>query len=552
MNCTATDCATCRNTEGCGWNGMACGISGNDFQEQCSTHHAGAMVTPTPPMDNNTAGMARLGSAGYVDPYFGMQNIPNDAITYGKYQKRFDIHMSGTNMQSCLPTLQYGDAVVLSNGDLNATLTGNDVNFIMGRRTTLLLRPPPGSDRLGDIRYGDSVVLTTTITESNSCGVYGCGVGSVINGQFFIGQGGTTGGTPFILDSPNGLTGGIVYGAAITLSARVSPQSTVLNNGQSLSPTESLESSNGRYQFVYESTGYVSVYNTDERQIWTSGKSHTPSKLKFKNGALVAYDVNGLPRWQQRVNGRGPYTLEVTDTGSVRILGKGIVLWATPADPQPDPPSENTVLSGSLIKNKLVFTSRVGTNFRFDTNPGKRCDVASVSKLCGDDCPGFLYSRDDATWQPLTSNKTDYRYADTLQQVWMKNVQINLGDASCPSGEAEMISDYGSPVGNLVKGKADQCAPPKSSTVLPAAYTAAAKRIKDAESELSDVIGKTQPVLTELRETRNKKKDPTADQQAADWVIVNREYKSRSYVWIFSAGVFVLVAIVIARQLKKN
>lgn len=515
-------------------------------------NHAGAIVTPAPPTDNDMNGMARLGSAGYIDPYFGMQSIHTDAIRYGDTNTRYDVRMSGTNMQSCTPTIQYGDAVVLSNGILDATLRGEIVEFKERGNRTFLLRPPPGSDRLGDIRYGDSVILTTTITESNSCGVYGCGVGSVVNGKFRMGQGGSIGGTPIILESPNGLTGGIVYGSSITLSAKVIPPNTVLNNGRSLKPTQSIESSNGRYQFVYESTGYVSVYCTDERQIWTTGKPHTPSRLKFANGALVAIDVNGIPRWQQRVRGRGPYTFEITNKGSVQILGKNSVLWASPIDPQPEQPADNDVLAGRVINRSLVFTSGVGTNFRFDTKPSKRCNLESVRKLCGDDCPGFIYSREDATWQPLTTNKSDYRYADTLQQVWMKDVHVNLGDTSCPSGKAKMISDYGKSVGKLIMGKTDQCAPPKGSIALPAAYEAAETNIKNAENVLTEVIGKTQPVLSELRETINKKKDPTTDQQVADWVVLNREYKSHSYVWILATGLFVVVAIVIARQLKKN
>jgi len=555
MACIATDCATCRGTNGCGWSGTKCGPVGDGFQQPCASAHAGALVAPAPPLRDDPDGMARLGSVGYVDPYRGLQRVPAEAVTYGKYlQGGYETYMTGTKMQSCRPTLHYEHGVVLSAGGV-AALRQKDgtVVFRTGSATPFLLRPPPGADRTaGELRYGDSVVLTTSMTASNSCGVYGCEVGRVVDGRFEVGPGGAAGGTPLTLEPPpgEGYEGAIPYGAPVFLSARLAPTGQVLRVGDALRPTEALESPSGMYRLVYNDDGTLGVYSTDQRTIWTTGEPHTPGRLKLTDGALVAYTKQGVPAWNIQVHGRGPYTLQTTDAGRVELRGHTSVLWASPADPQPGIPPDAPRLLGRLAQGKLVFGSRDGTRFTLDTRPGKRCDVDTVAKLCGDKCPGFLYSEGDATWQPLTADAGDYRSADTLQHVVLKAASTKLSDGSCPAGDATVIDEFGTPMGDLSMEGSSQCGPPKATNALPQAYAESASAAARATATLTEVVSQTRPKLKALRAATKEKVNPTVAQQALDWQVVNSEYKSHAVLWGLLAAVGVVLAVMVARRVK--
>ena len=549
MACTATNCATCTSTNGCGWNGTTCGTAGANFNAACSSAYAGSLLTPSPQL-LDAPGMATLGTAGYVDPYLGLRAVPASAVKYGEYNKKVYLtQLSGSNMQSCVPNLRYGDGVLLKSGITAATASSGVVTFGLGG-TTFLLRPPPGGDRTGDVRFGDSVVLTTTITATNTCGVYGCSVGNVVNGVFQVGSGGTVGGAQLKLSSPTSATGPIPYGAPLLISARVALPSKQLSVNQSLYPTRSLPSPSGRYMLVYGTDGDVGVYCTDQRKIWASGVLHAPKRLTMSNGALVAYNSAGLPAWSQQVYGSGPYSLLVTDSGSAQILGGTTVLWSSPADTQPGLVATNPVLQGALRDSQLQFGTGTGSTFTLDAYPRKHCDfnAAAVSALCGDDCGGLIYSQSDSTWQPLTRNAGDYVKASTTQMVVLKKVLVNLKDDSCPTGEAKIVDDYGTPTGTMNFGGKDQCMPLQASTVLPTAFARADATAVAAEAELTNTIAKTAPLLSEIANAREKPEDPTAIQQAKDWVVVNREYKSRSYVWFLAAGALLIVAAVLARR----
>lgn len=527
MACTAKECGACRGTKGCGWNGSVCGPAGDGYRASCA--HQGGLVTPAPKNDSGV--MARLGEVGYVDLHEGLKRVPASAVTYGAYE-RYDTQMTGTKMRSCRPTLKYGDSVVVLAGDKAAARQRDGRVLFQASATTFLLRPPVGVDREGEIRYGDSVVLATSITAANACGVYGCEVGKVVNGLLEVGPGGETGGTALTLEAPEGYGGAIYYGGPVVLSAKLAPPGKVMEVGQWLNPKGVLESPSGRYRLVYNADGTVGVYGTDQRVMWASGTPHRPGRLVLTDGALVAETVVGHPAWDVRVHGRGPYTLRVTDKGSAQIRGAGGVLWSTPEDPQPVVVEARVF--GRLVHGRMVFGGRTGTRFVLDTRPGKKCDVGEVEKLCGPKCAGFLYSENDATWQPLSNQKEDYRKADTMQQVMLKAANVKLGGL-CPSGAAEVVEEYGTPHGVVTK-----CGPMKT-PVLPKAYEAVEEEAKRARVVLKGAVGETKPKLKELA-ALSREKDPTAAAQAADWLVVNGEFKSRAVVWGVVVGLLALGA----------
>jgi hypothetical protein len=519
----------------------------------CSTAKAGALVTPAPPMRDDPAGMARLGTVGYVDPYAGLQRVPADAVSYAftGRSKGYMTYMTGTNMQSCRPFLRYNDMVTLGAGNKAARLQKDGTVLFEATATSFALRPPPGSDRMtGQLRYGDSVVLTQTITASDvSCGVYGCGVGKVVRGRFEVGPGGQLGGTPLTLEAPPGYESGpIRYGAPVLLSARLPPSGQVLTVGQSLRPRRALESPSKTYRLVYNRDGTAGVYSSDQRTIWVTGTPHRAGRLGLTSTGLVAYSNRGIPQWNVQTQGRGPHTLEVTDAGSVQLRGATGVLWESPKDPEPGITPEAPRVLGQVVNGRLVFGSREGTRFSLDTRPGARCNLVDVAKQCGATCPGLLFSQADQTWQPLSSEAGDYRMADTQQFVVPKTAFVDLQDGSCPSGAADVVTDFGTPTGVLQRGGKRQCGPPTGAQALPRAYAAANDAATAAEASLTEAVEKTTPKLKELRGAVRAKPDPTPAAQAEDWSVVNAQFKSQAILWSVIAGVGVLVAIMLARR----
>jgi hypothetical protein len=530
-----------------------CGAAGGAYKEMCTTAKAGALVSPSPPMRDDGRRMAQLGMVGYVDPYAGLLTVPTEAVTYefNERSKGYYTQMTGTKMQSCRPALKYDAMVALISSDKVARVQGDGTVVFQTVATMFALRPPPGSDRLtGELRYGDSVVFTQTITASDSnCGVYGCGVGRITSGKFEVGPGGIQGGTPITLEAPPGFgPGTIVYGAPVVLSARVSPPGGVLSVNQKLTRTQSLESPSQRYRLVYNADGTAGVYCNDGRTIWVNGTTHNAGELKLTDTALVAYNQRGHPKWTIPANGIGPFTLVVTDAGSIQLVGRTAVAWESPKDPQPGLPAEKPRVIGRLVNNRLTFGSVEGSRFTLDTVPGKRCDLIEVAKQCGARCPGMLYSEADQTWQPLTANAADYRQATTQQYVALKTVSVELDDGSCPNGGVDIVTDFGTPTGLLAKGGKDQCGPPRAAQELPRAYEQAQDDATEANALLTDVVAKTAPKVRELREVKRAKVNPTAAAQQEDWNVVNAQFKSRAVVWCVLAGLGVVLAVILARR----
>jgi hypothetical protein len=508
----------------------------------CSDSYGGALITPSP--SDDVAEMARLGSVGYVDPYRGLQTVPAAKVTYGAYNKLYNVRVTGTNMQTCRPTLNYGDGILVADGAKAVLKMPNGAVSFQSAGTTFLLRPPPGKDRQGPIRYGDSVVLTTSITSRNSCGVYGCEVGSVQKNKFVVGPGGLTGGTPITLEAPDGYSGTIYYGGPVVLSARVPPTGREMQVGERLGKGQSLVSPSGTYRLVYNNDGTMGVYGADQRVIWTTGKPHNAGALMLYSTALVALGRYGWPQYQIQFRGQGPFKMSVSEKGSLEVRSGETVVFSSPPDPQPGLPAEVPLLFGKVVGGQLVFGQQEGTRFTLDSQPGKKCDLLEVSKLCGDKCPGFLYSSADNTWQPLTSKASDYTKTDTMNYVVMKSVSAKL-DGLCPSGEALAVTDFGTPTGVL-----DKCGPLEKSGVLPKAYENADKNAAAAAVALDEAVKKTKPKVKELQEVGDATVNPTVVQQEKDWKVVNDQFRARMVVWLVVAVVGVGAVVVIRRKSK--
>jgi hypothetical protein len=233
--------------------------------------------------------------------------------------------------------------------------------------------------------------------------------------------------------------------------------------------------------------------------------------------------------------------MSVSEKGSLEVRGGETVVFSSPPDPQPGLPTEVPLLFGKMVGGQLVFGEQEGTRFTLDSRPGKKCDVLAVSKLCGDKCPGFLYSSEDATWQPL-SRASGYTKTDTMQQVIMKNVSAKLGGL-CPSGEALPVTDFGTPTGEL-----DKCGPLEKSGELPKAYANADKKAVAAAKALDEAVKKTRPKVKELREVGNATVNPTVLQQEKDWKVVNDQFRVRALVWLVVAVVGVGAGVVVFRR----
>jgi len=504
--------------------------------------HGGALITPEPPL-KGAAEMARLGSVGYVDLYQGLQEVPASRVTYGDMTKSYRTNMTGTNMQSCRPTLKYGDAVALGWGAKAAVKQRDGTVSFQAGYTTFLLRPPPGMDRQGSIRYGDSVVLTTSITARNTCGVYGCEVGNVVKNTLEVGPGGEKGGTLIKLEAPEGYSGEIVYGGPVLLKARVPAEGDVRRDRQKLKAGQGLYSPNGAYRFVYDDKGY-GVYADGERVVWMNPFPHQAGYLMLVGNTFVVANKSNIPLFMVNLRGQPPFEIGVNDQGSFYLMGNGVVMEKTPPDNMPGQvDSLYGELYGEVVNDRLKFGLKQGSRFTLDSRPAKQCDVAAVTKLCGKDCPGILYSIQDGAWQPLTGKAGDYRETTTTQYVMMKSVSAQL-DGLCPSGEAKVVSDFGVP-----KGAVGRCGPLETKT-LPVAYAEEDQRAVRAASVLTEVVSEVKPKVRELKELSGLPEGETEAQRVKDWQVVNAQYKSRAVLWLVVAGVVGVMALALLRRKK--
>ncbi|MGE5451698.1 MAG: reprolysin-like metallopeptidase [Acidobacteriota bacterium] len=95
----------------------------------------------------------------------------------------------------------------------------------------------------------------------------------------------------------------------------------ILLRGQAINPGQSVFSSNGRYQLVYQTDGNLVIYNGVRQPVWASGTMGrgVGRTVMQDDGNLVIYNSAGQPLWASGTWGNPGSFLAVQDDGNVVI-----------------------------------------------------------------------------------------------------------------------------------------------------------------------------------------------------------------------------------------
>lgn len=100
-----------------------------------------------------------------------------------------------------------------------------------------------------------------------------------------------------------------------------------------LFPNDRVDSTDGRYHFVYQGDGNLVLYDESWQPMWASHTENSvPGILAMQgDGNLVIYDGNGVAIWASRTSFRHPGAfLVVQGDGNVVIYDvDGSPLWST-------------------------------------------------------------------------------------------------------------------------------------------------------------------------------------------------------------------------------
>lgn len=561
--------------------------------EQQAIQHWNTVGQQSGFMPNATilSSMANLGKVGYIDIDTNLHQVP---ATYdGTYQSYSSVsNVTGSNMIDCSqprPLVNYGDQLQLQCdngfGFLNPT---SNLQFARQSGTNFFLRPAVNSPFTGNIKYGDQITITTSLSNyTQDCGWWGCKVATVNNvtKRLEFGPGGASGYTFQILPprgSQYALGASIHYEDPFIISASITLNNTTLAQGMYLRAGQSIKSSNGNYMLIYQTDGNVCIYNTSGgAPIWSSSTPHTPGRLKLQpNGVLVATDSGNVPRWSTGNGGsNGPYSLMVKNDGNVVLvdLNKNTV-WSTNTSTSTDNSSTYTMPYFGYVKRNIMMFGLWGSNnvptFSFKSNIvyDPACKVDDLKSQCttSPDCRGFVHSPSTNSWQMIksTSTASDYAITNKAQDVYLKNASVQLNDSSCMPGKVKFLdaTNYsGYPSGpNFMDGVTGQCNVLKldvdydtynktnqaimkqgktyADQYNPTAIEDAVKQTKSINDSISEKSDEFQKTLTEIKKSGPTK---TLEQRQRDLQVLDKYNRIWAIVWGIIA--MIILAILVFR-----
>ena len=200
------------------------------------------------------------------------------------------------------------------------------------------------------------------------------------------------------------------------------------------------------------------------------------------------------------------------------------------------------------------------------------CDVNRLKQMCNEsDCTGFIHSPGTNSWQMITPNSsaTDYTISSGLQDIYLKDTKVDLGDNSCQAGTPQFIDptlfanyDHGE---DFVAGGLNQCDVNIGAPQEPDSYKQdqtkmiqSGKKMVEKYKTLSvqDIqkknIATTQDMKVKTDEYKNvlgqiKKIMPstTLSQQQTDMELFDKQNQSQAILWGILATV--VLAIILLR-----
>jgi len=184
-----------------------------------------------------------------------------------------------------------------------------------------------------------------------------------------------------------------ISGPAVTYMAVPSRSSSILANGESLTRGQDRRSTDGRFDFIYQTDGNLVLYGPNGA-IWNSGTTSIASNGVYMqtDGNLVMYN-SGTPVWASGTGGGSSAKLSIQNDGNTVISTDSGATWATNTANW-TAGAGNTSLTGAPLLN----TTNIGTNASQVSNTWTSSPLSSGSNYWGARMTGKLYLPTTGNW----------------------------------------------------------------------------------------------------------------------------------------------------------
>ena len=560
------------------------------------------------PNANIMTSMSTLGKVGYIDADTQFHDVP---VTAKSSYKSFPniSNVTGVTMTDCssaIPSLKYGEAIVLTHQTKTGYINTSSVLQFGTNNTKMFLHPPPGDDQMGKaVKYGDLVGISSSSSSyTTQCGWWGCKVAYVntSTNQMEFGPGGDFT-TTFEINPPKGsnytLGSEIKYGFPFTFMTVSTTNLGSLTKGDSMNCTSGTQpsgmnsdvyrySGNNKYQY-YPSPSIASSWKSD----WGDNIVDVDCSTYKYNGAATMLNAANLADTATVTCKSGQELTNGAGQGAVyRYVGDNVLRhysnptiatswdidWSTCSQPidcrtyMAGEPMQSKTEEATPVDNSSKFAYVSNNVVKFGSwNESKNknefsveytatiptCDIGKLKELCTDDCVGFIHSPDTNTWQKITPT-SEYKITSTVQDVYLKEYDLNLKDTSCTKSDVQFIdptifSNY--PQGDdFNTDGTNQCKVLDSiqvptynanNTTTTTTYLPSTGTIQDQYEETTDIMkSKTDEYQTLLRQLQRVPSTTTLEQQYKDMSIFDKQHKLQLVLWtILSASILAIVLI---------
>ena len=553
--------------------------------------------------------MSTLGKVGYIDADTQFHKVPTTAKSSYKSFSQIS-NLTGVTMTDCstaTPSLKYGESIVLTNDNKTGYLSTSSVLKFGTTNTKMFLHPPPGNDQMGKaVKYGDRVCISSSSSSyTTSCGWWGCKVAYVntSTNQMEFGPGGNST-TTFKINPPNGsnytLGSEIKYGYPFTFMTVSTVNLESLTKGDSMKcasgtqPSDKLVSvyrysGDNTYQY-YPSSAIASSWKSDwdsnlvdvDCSTYTySGNATMLNAANLKDtdtvtcksgkelpngvkGGVYRYVGDNVLRWYPNPTIANSWNLDWETCSqpidcSTYIAGDQMQSKTTENTTPVDNSSKYAYVSNNVVKFGTWNESKNNNEFSVEyTATTSTCNINNLKELCTGSCVGFIHSPDTNTWQKITPTST-YKITSTLQNIYLKEYDVNVDDSSCTNSEVQFIdptlfSNY--PQGEDFKSdEKDQCkvldpiniptSYTSDTTMSTPTYIPITGTIQDQYEDTTDIMkSKTDEYQTLLQQIKKVPSTTTLEQQYEDMSIFDKQHKMQLILWtILTASILAIVFI---------
>ncbi len=540
--------------------------------------------------------MGALGKVGYVDVDTNFHEVqPNYLNQYSVFPKH--TNATGTAMTDCstpYPFFKYGQPIVFMQNGQTGFLNSSSVLQFGSAKTNLFLRPPPGNDRTGaTVKFGDTVCISSSSSSyTNDCGWWGCKVARINeHNQLSFGAGGQTP-QEFIIKSPlepNGKEMRMNHTFTLVSIPQSNKANVPLNKSVvCIQGTGGIPGGVYRYSGLNELNYYQ---NAEIAHSWAGGDwgNITPLDCKtykfgdyvtMKNTANLTYGDSASCNPGQLLpgGGGGGAVYRYVDENILRHYPSADVArswkgneWhktinridcrnykAGPSMAAQGPdgngrddreyPRIGYVSNGLTLFGTTSEVDMAASVFSLQLpSHNSSCNIEALKSACNSnaDCVGFVQSTANHTWQMITSKSSsgNYKITSSMQDIYMKDANVDLIDDSCDPGPVSFIK--GTVLKNypqgvpFVKGKGNnKCkivsAPTgKVPNDVPKSQEIVDKfpNVKYNKEGTVQMKAKTEEYKDVIQRIKLSKPDITLEQQYTDMMLFDEKNKSSLIVW---------------------